>query len=155
MHFTRSSWAITSKNIQTNDKLKKNDDKRKYIGKYQEGLEGLAMMVGPCIVYYIVKDIAGLPPLKLASTRSLYVNKLQCDWLDQTVINLWPNGRLYRSKETQNDTFIPTIHLHEWISSSYVLKWENVEIGKICLTFHNAIERYLEKWPKKNPYQMF
>lgn len=80
------------------------------------------MMVGPCIVYYIVKDIAGLPPLKLASTRSLYVNKLQCDWLDQTVINLWPNGRLYRSKETQNDTFIPTIHLHEWISPSYVLK---------------------------------
>lgn len=113
------------------------------------------MMVGPCIVYYIVKDIAGLPPLKLASTRSLYVNKLQCDWLDQTVINLWPNGRLYRSKETQNDTFIPTIHLHEWISPSYVLKWENAAIGKICLTFHNAIERYLEKWPKKNPYQMF
>lgn len=113
------------------------------------------MMVKPCIVYYIVKDIAGLPPLKLASTRSLYVNKLQCDWLDQTVINLWPNGRLYRSKETQNDTFIPTINLHEWISPSYVLKWENVEIGKICLTFHNAIERYLEKRPKKNPYQMF
>lgn len=113
------------------------------------------MMVGPCIVYYIVKDIAGLPPLKLASTRSLYVNKLQCDWLDQTVINLWPNGRLYRSKETQNDTFIPTIHLHEWISPSYVLKWENAAIGKICLTFHNAIERYLEKWPKKKPYQMF
>lgn len=113
------------------------------------------MMVGPCIVYYIVKDKAGLPPLKLASTRSLYVNKLQCDWLDQTVINLWPNGRLYRSKETQNDTFIPTIHLHEWISPSYVLKWENVEIGKICLTFHNAIERYLEKWPKKTPIKCF
>lgn len=113
------------------------------------------MMVGPCIVYYIVKDIAGLPPLKLASTRSLYVNKLQCDWLDQTVINLWPNGRLYRSKETQNDTFIPTIHLHEWISPSYVLKWENVEIGKICLTFHNAIERYLEKRPKKTPIKCF
>lgn len=113
------------------------------------------MMVGPCIVYYIVKDIAGLPPLKLASTRSLYVNKLQCDWLDQTVINLWPNGRLYRSKETQNDTFIPTIHLHEWISPSYVLKWENAAIGKICLTFHNAIERYLEKWQKKTPIKCF
>lgn len=88
-----------------------------------------------------VKDLAVLPPL--------YVNKLHYDWLDQTVINLWPNGRLYLSKETQNDTFIPTVNLHEWISPSYILKWENAEIvKKICWTFHNAIERYSERWQK-------
>lgn len=33
-------------------------------------------------------------------------------------------------QETQNDTFIPTVNLHEWISPSYILKWENAEIVK-------------------------
>lgn len=77
------------------------------------------------------------------------MNKLHYDWLDQTVINLWPNGRLYLSKETQNDTFIPTVNLHEWISPSYILKWENAEIVKKYVGRFTTPLKDTQKYDKK------
>lgn len=58
------------------------------------------------------------------------------------------------AKRPKNDTFIPTVHLHEWISPSYILKWKNAEIVKKYVGRFTTPLKDTQKDDKK-PYQMF
>lgn len=101
-----------------------------------------------------VKDLAVLPPLKLA-----FYTFIICE--QTTLWLIGPNSDKFMTKWTfisqqrdPNDTFIPTVHLHEWISPSYILKWENAEIVKKYVGRFTTPLKYTQKDDKK-PYQMF
>lgn len=102
-----------------------------------------------------VKDLAVLPPLKLA-----FYTFIICE--QTTLWLIGPNSDKFMTKWTfisqQRD---PKWHIHSngqlaWMDFPY-LYFKMGKCGdseKICWTFYNAIERYSERW-QKSPIKCF